>query len=291
MAETTLQGGVIATQDSTLPVETLYYFDIVNTHSLSLNNQITDNWVENNTAVHDHIAQQPLTITLSGLRGEVVYSYNEQEAEEQLQEARTYALKYNQMAYTGLNFENKFLDNEAFKVVSDKLTTITSIIPSTSNITQLAKNVYDYANASFNRYKSAYEKLFNRTSAEEKQSLLSNIQEPDDTKLKELYRNFNAMRMQNMALTVSTPYEDFYGMYIQSLTLRQDNENYISDIELTLKQLRFANVDVTDPDPKVMGSYNAYAQAHPENNGTAQGEKKSIAAKLYDGEQVNFMGN
>ena len=51
-----------------------YYFDIIREHSVSIQNQITDNYLENNTAVQDHIAHSPITVTLGGLAGEVYFT-------------------------------------------------------------------------------------------------------------------------------------------------------------------------------------------------------------------------
>lgn len=272
----TLQGGIVSTQNDTLQKETDYYFDIVNTHSVSLQSQITDNWLENGTAVHDHIAHSPITITLSGLRGELVYRYDEQKAEQLLQEARQYSLKYNKGSFSPLD-NLKVFDN-----VSDKLTAISYITPQMSNITQLAKNVYDYSMASFNRYKSTFDRLFNRVGGEE-QSLLYSVEPPDYTRLQEIYEKLNALWGGNIPMTVTTPFDTFSSMYIQSLTLRQDTDNYIADIELTLKQLKFANVETTKADENVLASYTAQSAADQENNGTAQGKNESLAHKLLNG--------
>ena len=77
-------------------------------------------------------------------------------------------------------------------------------------------------------------------------------------------------------------------MYIESLSFVQGNENYIADIEITLKQINFAQVTTTKADEKVMAQYNAWARATEENNGTAQGKRKSIAASIYDGDTNSF---
>lgn len=278
-----LEGAVVTTQDSSLPTETQYYFDVVTDHTITLQSQITDNWLENNTAVQDHIAHNPMTITLSGFRGELVHRYDEQEAEQLLQEARLYTLKYNRTQFVGFDFNNLPFSNgwgDTANVISEKLTTIGLLIPGSGNITQLAKNVYDYSKASYNRYKTIVEKLFGLTSNGEQDSLLSNVQPPDETRVQEVFNKLKAIRYNNEPMTVSTPYGDFYGMYIQSLTLRQDNQNFITDIELTLKELRFASVEVTDPDPNVMSTYNAAAAAQQQNNGMAQSNNSAMYDKF-----------
>ena len=71
----------------------------------------------------------------------------------------------------------------------------------------------------------------------------------------------------------------------QSLTLKQGNQLYVTDIEMTLKQLRFSNVTTTAADKNVMAQYNAYARAQVENNGIAQGinEDVSLVYKMLPG--------
>ena len=75
MADLLLTGGISVTvmEDSTPNNLIGVYFDIIQSHSVSIQNQITDNYLENNTAVQDHIAHAPLTVTLSGISAELVY--------------------------------------------------------------------------------------------------------------------------------------------------------------------------------------------------------------------------
>ena len=50
-----------------------FLFDIPESETLSLAAQITDNYIENNTAIQDHIAFEPARFTLVGLQGELIY--------------------------------------------------------------------------------------------------------------------------------------------------------------------------------------------------------------------------
>jgi hypothetical protein len=71
-------------------------------------------------------------------------------------------------------------------------------------------------------------------------------------------------------------------MYIQSITVKQDDVNFISDIEITLKQLQFAEVKYDKVDTSVMSQYNAYAQAKTADNGKLSTDNRSMAAKDWD---------
>lgn len=261
----TLKGG-ITKDEPTAEVFTddaVYYFDIINEHSLQLENQITDNWVENNTAVQDHIAHSPITISLRGLIGEVVIVPNEKTEAELLERAKLESNKQNTI---------------------DKLTSITSIVPIVDNYTQLAMNAYDYVNASYNRYKSIYDR-FTIAGANQNTPMDTYFgikgSEKTEPKLQKIYRKLSVKRANNSSFIVKTPWAEFQNMYIQSLVFRQGEENYVSDIEVTFKQINFSNVTVTNPDKNVMAQYNAHSRAQEQNGGLAQG-RKSIAATLWD---------
>lgn len=248
--ENTIQNGaIVKTDKDTTPITLEVYFDIIQEHSISLQNQITDNYIENNTAIQDHIAKSPLTITLRGMVGELVYK-----------------------PPTFYNKIKKGLDDlttDKFGVtVTDKLGPIAAILPEVSNLNQIARNAVDYVEASYQRY----EKIFK--SAKD----ILNDAENRETRLQEVYRKLSILRRNDILLTVITPYRDvpFDNMAIQSLSLRQGNENYISDIEITLKQLNFATTYTTEPDEKVRSKYNAIQRTQEANHGKAQGVNVSL---------------
>ena len=245
------KGAVLAVQQDTPSKLTDYYFDIIKGHSISINNQITDYYLENNTAVQDHIAHAPITITLSGISGEIVYTTTQAERDysKELVQAVSYANRQN---------------------LNNKLTALLVLTPSTSNMTQRAKNAYDYIEASAGRYIGILRRFRNSDTPMDKYNGTSDIFK--ETRLQEIHRKLMLLRNNNTALWVHTPYGDYLNMYIQSITLRQNDENYITDIEMTLKQLNFAEVKYTEVDKNVMAKYNAYAQAKEHENGKADTE-------------------
>ena len=245
------KGAVLAVQQDTPSKLTDYYFDIIKGHSISINNQITDYYLENNTAVQDHIAHAPITITLSGISGEIVYTTTQAERDysKELVQAVSYANRQN---------------------LNNKLTALLVLNPSTSNMTQRAKNAYDYIEASAGRYIGILRRFRNSDTPMDKYNGTSDIFK--ETRLQEIHRKLMLLRNNNTALWVHTPYGDYLNMYIQSITLRQNDENYITDIEMTLKQLNFAEVKYTEVDKNVMAKYNAYAQAKEQENGKADTE-------------------
>lgn len=241
-----------------------YYFDIITSHSVTIQNNMTDNFLENNTAVQDHIAHMPIQVTLSGISGEVVYKPSRMDKNAPFDLSKVGLGRLN----TPLNnFYNNV--NSRFSPITNKLSPISVITPQSSNVTQLAKNIYNYSGQSVNRYvkvaKSIVGSITNR-----------------ETRLKEIFRKFSILRSANTPLIVTTPYYEFQNMYIQSITLRQDEMNFTTDIELSLKQLQFANVQYTEADKNVMAMYNSYAQAKTSENGKANTYRKSMAATDWD---------
>lgn len=215
------------------------YFDTIEEHTISIQNQITDNYIENNTSIQDHIAHSPITIIMRGLIGEVVYK----------------------PPMTALNkirgkLNNPYISNFGI-TISDKLSLIPALLPSVSNVTQIARNVAQYTEASYRRY----------------EKIIKNFGEGGyrQSRLEEVYDKLKTMRDYNDLLIVETPYQVFDNMVIQSVTLRQGNVNYVSDIEMTLKQINYASTYTTEPNLEVMAMYNAVQRTDTANHGKAQG--------------------
>lgn len=238
-----------------------FYFNIVSAHSLSLQNDITDNFIENNTAVHDHIAHQPLTISLSGISGEKVYTNEQAEIDYQKQ------LQTTKFFTTGYNIINK-------------LGSISALIPSVGNATQNAINKVQNIVTSAKRYIGIVDGLANWNNPVD--TYFGANQTLKETRLQEIFRKLSLISSANTSMWVHTPYGDFLNMYIQSITLKQDDVNFISDIEITLKQLQFAEVKHDKVDTSVMSQYNAYAQAKASDNGKLSTDNRSMAAKDWD---------
>lgn len=234
-----------------------YYFEIITEHSISVQNQITDNFLENNTAVQDHIAHNPITVSLSGLSGEVFYK------------SPNWALN---KAYNKFNtfVQEKFNNNEMANqyLMSDKLLAIPAILPNVDNVTQIAKNAVQYVESSYRRYEKIVKNFIGKNTRE--------------TRLRQIYRELKELSDTNTPLIVETPFIALDNMYIQSISLRQGNENYVTDLNVTLKQIQYANVSITEADKAVMAKYTKLARAAIENNGKAQGKSVSLTKSVFN---------
>lgn len=243
----TLLEGALAVTNINIAV----YFDVITEHSVQVQNQITDNWLESNFPVQDAIAHSPVTVTLSGVSGELVYvpSTNDK--------------RFLRSIYENINAKIKgipFLDKYSDYVSTDKLTVIPELLPPVDNVTQMAKNLVTQVEDNIDRYKKII-KSFVRNNK-------------DESRLKEIYRKLMDLRDNDIPLTVETPFAEFTDMYIQSISFTQGNENYSANISVTLKQLKFTDEAVKiSVDTENRAEINASMRAEVENHGVVRGKQ------------------
>lgn len=237
------------------------YFDIINEHTISFSNSITDYYLEDNTAVQDHISHAPLTITLSGMRGELTYTPSDTDVAKELAKAKSVTASRNLLTQ------------------ASKLRPLNMFLPPVSNAMSLARNVATYVANSIARYAGIFKSWSNTNYGLNQYQGIGFSQ--TNTKLEEVCAKLRSLSTNNTALIVQTPYQSFQDMYIESVTLTQGEQNYVTDIQVTLKQLRFAEVTTTKPNENVMSQYTAYQRVSDENNGKA-GNRKSELAKIWD---------
>lgn len=257
------------------------FFQTVTEDTVNFQSQMTDNWVENNTAIHDHIAISPVTITMRGLVGELVYSSREAELDYERELAQANAINSKDTIFLQFGENNRPIYD-----IGGKLTAISAFIPEVSNVTQMAQNMWDRHEAAARKATRIFNTLFNlnKQTLNSKMTaysgLSSNLKE---SKLKEVCETLKDYWLNRTSLVADTPFGDFENMYITSVSLHQGNENFIGEITVTLKQLRFAQTLTTEADKDVLAKYNAYARAQEENNGKAQGENSYMYDKLTPG--------
>lgn len=273
--EETLKGS-IAVQDTSDKFQLIrYFFDTVTDDTLNFQSQITDNWVENNTAIHDHIAISPITVTLRGLCGDLVYT-SEQAQEDYIKELERLKT-LNPQSLTLFNFGNFY----KLEDTDGKLRVITSYLPEISNVTQLAQNVWDLAESAYKKAKQVANILTNKNSRalSSQMTMYSGLStNARYSRLKEACDDLKSCWLSRKSFIVNTPFGDFENMYITSINLHQGNENFIGEIDITLKQLRFVGTITTEADKEVLSKYNAFARAKEEDYGKAQGKN----SELYD---------
>ena len=182
-----------------------FVFSTRDDEQITLQSEVTDYAIEDNSTVGDHIAIKPIMVTLRGYVGEIVYNHTTTSV-------------------------------PAISSVANRLTSVASYLPSLSTLANQIKTkvqaVNDLAGAATN--------LINST-----QNLVSSIVAPLATRQQQAYNVLKSMWQSKQVFTLETPWEYLDNMVIMTLLANQDNKTeMISDFTVTLKQLRVAKTFV-----------------------------------------------
>ena len=222
-------------------------FTYIEDESSTIEAAITDNYVETNHSVQDHIAIKPKMYRLRGCVGEVVYKGSNE-----------------WIRWIG----EKINSNPILSKTLNAMKPIRVISGVVSNATESAIAIVNQLESSYNRYRKMIENSFFN-----KQSIISGkMQESvvaDLNRILELRIPVNLKGLMfEKTLTDGDNYERKY--YLQSVSAHQGNNAFITDIEVTIKEFRVATTQVTKVDAQNMSSI---AKAPESNNGLASGQK------------------
>lgn len=285
---TTPQGSVIEEESNSFKL-IRYFFDVVNDDTVSYNTQITDNWIESNSTIQDHIAISPVTVTMRGICGELVY----EDKQAVLDYETELALAEKNNAKETIIW--KYGNIRGIEDVDGKLVSIGQLAPPLSNITEMAQDNWELLKTQESKARKISNLLFgkkqnNLTSQMNNYNGLSSNAKV--IRLKQIGEEFKKALLGRKSFTVTTPFGTFENMFLQSVTLHQGDEDFIGDIDITLKQVRYVDTLTTKADDKTLSELNglAQAQSEAENNGNAQGvnRNKSYWAEAIDDQKGLF---
>lgn len=181
-----------------------------------LRNEITDHFIEDNTAIQDQITRRPIIITTAGFIGEV-----------------------NDIAPAIL---------APLQVLANKLTTIGAYTPSLSATAILAYNEAAFLYATAQQAINAAVSTWGSISGTGGESVISGtgIQPfANQNKQQQAFQQFFGYMQKNTLFTIQTPWAVFTDMAIESLEAIQGEETIvITDFNVTFKQMRFASTTV-----------------------------------------------
>lgn len=202
-----LRQGYITTANNSPPGISGFVFSIPSTDQIQFQSQITDHVLQDNFTIQDHIALQPLRVTMTGIICELVW---EKSSARDIQ----YAIQ-----------------------VINRLQSVNILMP---RLAQKANS----AIATYNSVKQQVEqgfKTFNSLDA------LYNGKQPSPSKQQQAYTKLKDMWLGRDLCTVVTPWENFGNMAIESLSLEQaEDTRDQTTISVTFKQIQFAQVVVSD---------------------------------------------
>ena len=192
-----------------------FKFNIPQKEQIKLESEITDHYTDLNNPVQDHIAQKPITITLTGLQGEYFYSVH------QLQDIIAKVVPT-------LSLVKQFLPK-----ISDStkqiLTKKHQSVNSSSNYT--IENGILVAGIEKKRLKwdlngidtfEIFQDLFKLTSSQTR-----------------AYLFFEALWQSQARFTVETTWKRFDNMVIQTITPSRNENADITEFTITVKQINF----------------------------------------------------
>lgn len=205
---------------STAALPPAFLFNYEGEQKAQLQSDITDHFIEDNTALQDQIALKPVIITTHGFIGEL-----------------------NDIAPPAL---------QAVKTIADKLTIVSAYTPVLSASALEAYNtafqVYQTAQNAVNSAVSAWSSI-NGTGGESVISGNSNFPiatEPNQNKQQQAFQQLFGYWNARTLFTIQTPWAIFQNMAILSMTPVQDSDDaYITTFEMSFKQMRFAQTITT----------------------------------------------
>lgn len=220
-----------------------FAFDYQGDDSVSLENEITDHWVEDNVAVQDHIGVKPVIITLKGRTSELALSAS-------ILKSISGALS---AVENGLSQVPAYIGTYTPGVEQTLLTAITQAQNISTQIQQAAARIAQIAN-------------FFPSSG------------PQRNKQQTAFAMLGALRNARTIFTVYTPFQVFYNMAIMSVAATQPaSTKTTSDFTVTMKQLQFTNNISLSNFLKQYGGRASAGYQPPTTNGLTTGINKNFA--------------
>ena len=223
-----------------------WVFDIPDTHNIEQASEITDHVVENNGFISDHIIVKPVVITLSGFIGELVYRPPQ-----------------------GLFGANKLIKNRLLIVEEFGGEFVQEGTQKIEEALSFQDVVVDKLNEALGKANNIVDFFTGQDQTSDKQS--------------KAYNDLNSLRLSNERLTVQTPWAFFENMFIKGISFTQDGESqFISNVSVTLKEVRFADAEFTDFDDNLFPPREEMQKQGPEAKGEAKGVRKSLFIQVRE---------
>lgn len=216
-------------------------FDIIQSDSINIESDITDHYVENNTAVQDTMAIKPIELTLRGLVGEKVY-------------------------------EHSLMVTDKISGAFSKIAPIGALIPPISSYANVVVNASAYIESSVKRYIETFKNI---------KDIFNKNKTPNQSKQYTVCQNLISLRDNRTFVTVTTPFGKFENMLILSANMEQGETKSLSELVVTVKQYKSVAVEMVKVDSKKYAGRLAEQKAMSEDLGKVQGAKQELTSTLY----------
>jgi hypothetical protein len=186
-----------------------FVFDIEGETTANLSAEITDHYLEDNSAIQDHIAIRPKKVTLKSYVGELVYREDDS-------------------------------TDTFFQKVVQKLTTLVAYRPSIARAAQQAIDVFKEGKISDFSLDNITLETVNKTT--DYWAFVKNLG-PNQSRQQRAYLYFKALMEGKFLVSVQTPFEFMNNMAIESIVaIQSEDSRFISDFSITLKEIRTVSI-------------------------------------------------
>jgi hypothetical protein len=214
-------------------VDIHFLFDIITNNDLVVEADITDQYVEDNTARQDHMALKPLEYTLRGFVSEKVF-YRRQEITDKIAD--------------GLS----------------KLQPIAILAPTVSNYASTVIAASSYVEASVNRYIKNINSI---------KSLFNKNKTVNITRQEQVAQDLIKLRDNRVLVNLDTPFGKFENYLVKSAKIEQEETTTQSQVVVTVKEYRSVQTKTVKVDAEKYAGRTASQKAVQENLGKAKGKE------------------
>lgn len=225
-----------------------FAFDYQGDDTVDMNNDVTDHFLEDNTAVQDHIGVRPITVTMRGLISELALAQSVANSisaalasvENQLSQASAYL-----GAYT------PGVTQRMFAAITQAQNLAIQVEQAAARAAQIASFFFP-GPAQLNRLQAGYAEL-------------------------------NSLYKAGTLFTVFTPFETFDNMAITSIkAVQPERSKTVADVTVTMKQLRFVQNIQPSAYQAQYGGNAANNWQSPTASGTTTGLPRPLSAVQLD---------
>ena len=231
-----------------------FKFHVPETEQVQFENEITDHYIETGSAIQDHIAQRPITITLTGLVGDYFYSVNQ--IEDMLAQVvptitlvRDFVPEFTNITKQVKNAKYAYESSLNTSVVSESITANVNGSSSTSLISQainanLAGATTPSAIAqAVNNYQPKIKRIINaitnNVSGEDLFALFQSLYKLKSAQTR-AFLFFEGLWKRRISFSVETTWKRYDDMLVEKITPMRDNNADITEFSITLKQVKYA---------------------------------------------------
>lgn len=222
-----------------------FVFDIPKETRVQFESDSTDHFTEDNSAIQDHIALKPFTITTGGFVAEL--KYEQEEPKTEIQE------------------------------LAEKLTTVNALIPTLTSAGRSARDAVVQAKAD----PLSLETLGAATnSGVDLFKAYQSLNTPDTEQAK-AFNFFRALRDARQLVAIDTPWGFFNDLEIKSLIAIQNADtNSVTDFSVVLKEFRTARTQFIKPELATLQGRGNTQRAEQQDQGKAQGKSGVVQSIL-----------